>query len=193
MKVSSNFLSWHYLLSSSQLIFVSLGCSAGGTLPLALLWLLVFLSLGRLISSGAAQCTLLQLAHISFALVMAYKHLPAHDSDVACVLDAPYTSAVAASPTIATSSGYPGRGRSRCLLVARRCSLHPPAGRKRPCTCWLLSLHAAAAAYAARACFVNQINCIRMLYASREALLLCSGSGYYSRCISLPPRLLKWG
>ena len=57
----------------------------------------------------------------------------------------------------------------------------------------LLSLHAAAAAYAARACFVNQINCIRMLYASREALLLCSGSGYYSRCISLPPRLLKWG
>ena len=123
MKVSSNFLSWHYLLSSSQSIFVSLGCSAGGTLPLALLWLLVFLSLGRLISSGEAQCTLLQLAHISFALVMAYKHLPAHDSDVACVLDAPYTSAVAASPTIATSSGYPGRGRSRCLLVARRCSL----------------------------------------------------------------------
>ena len=64
---------------------------------MALLWLLVFLSLGRLISSGEAQCTLLQLAHISFALVMAYKHLPAHDSDVACVLDAPYTSAVAAS------------------------------------------------------------------------------------------------
>jgi hypothetical protein len=120
--VSSNYLSWHYLLSSSQLIFVSLGCSAGGTLPLALLWLLVFLSLGRLISSGAAQCTRLQLAHISFALVMAYKHLPARDSDVACVLDAPYKSAVAASPTIATSSGYPGRGRSRCLLVARRCS-----------------------------------------------------------------------
>jgi hypothetical protein len=108
MKVSSNFLSWHYLLSSSQLIFVSLGCSAGGTLPLAILWLLLCLSIGRLISSGAAQCTLLQLAHTSFALVMAYKHLAARDSDVACVLDASYTSAVAAShtPTIVTSSGY---------------------------------------------------------------------------------------
>jgi hypothetical protein len=34
------------------------------------------------------------------------------------------------------------QGLARALLVARRCSLHPPAGRKRPCTCWLLSLHA---------------------------------------------------